>query len=204
MAKKKAKPKRPEKKRKGKAKKPAPPPPPALKLDLGCGKNKQPGFVGVDVEVFEGVDQVFDLRKTPWPWKADSVDEVYSSHFVEHLTGAERVPFFNELYRVLKVGGKATIVTPDWSHASAYGDPTHQWPPMSGWYPLYLNKGWRDVNAPHVGYDCDFDWTIAASWDGWLNVRPQDTKEFAMQRYTNSTQQLIVTLLKVQREKPKE
>jgi predicted SAM-dependent methyltransferase len=181
-----------------KSRKAAPKP---LRLDLGCGPNKQPGFAGVDIRKLEGVDHVVDLRKTPWQWQDNSVDEVHCAHFVEHLTGLERIGFFNELYRVLKPGAKATIITPDWSHSCAYGDPTHQWPPMSGWYPLYLNKQWRDVNAPHVPYTCDFDWGVAASWDAWLQTRPQEMKEFAMQRYVNSMRDLIVNLVKTERPK---
>jgi hypothetical protein len=191
---------------------------PALKLDLGCGKNKQAGFIGVDSIAFDGVDTVLDLTSRdikvynsdgvptawagsiipfkPWPWPDDSVEEVFSSHFVEHLTGTERIHFFNELGRVMKKGAKATIITPDWSHACAYGDPTHQWPPMSSWYPLYLNKVWRDQNAPHVGYTCDFDWSHGASWDEWLNSRNGEMKMFAMARYINSARDLHINLVK--------
>lgn len=165
-----------------------------MKLDLGCGKNKTPGYLGVDILPFEEADVIHDLRVTPWPWEGGSVEEARSSHFVEHLTGEERIPFFNELHRVLRVGALATIITPDWSHACAYGDPTHKWPPMSGWYPLYLNKAWRDQNAPHVGFTCDFDYQIAGSWDEWLTPRNQEFKVFAMQRYINSQRDLIVHL----------
>ena len=77
-----------------------------LKLDIGCGKNKAPGFHGVDSLDFEGVDTVLDVRQTPWPWEDNSVDEVHSSHFVEHLTNPERVKFWNELYRVMKKGDR--------------------------------------------------------------------------------------------------
>lgn len=166
------------------------------RLDLGCGTKKREGFHGVDCRDFDGVDTIFDLRSTPWPWGENTIEEVHSSHFVEHLTGAERIGFFNELCRVMKQGGKALIVTPDWSHACAYGDPTHQWPPMSGWYALYLNKAWRDANAPHVGYTCDFDYAIGGSWDEWLVPRNMETRQFAMQRYINSTRDLMVTLVK--------
>jgi len=172
-----------------------------LKLDLGCGKNviksqDEFPFVGVDCISFEGVSVVHDLRNTPWPWNDGEVDEVFSSHFVEHLTGTERIAFFNELYRVLKVGGKALIITPDWSNACAYGDPTHQWPPMSSWYALYLNKAWRDVNAPHVGYTCDFDWMHGVSWEEWLMTRSDESKPFALQHYINTVRDIHVTLSK--------
>jgi hypothetical protein len=168
---------------------------PDLKLDLGCGKNKQAGFYGVDSIKFDGVDKVFDLREQ-WPWEDSSIAEVHSSHFVEHLTGKERIHFFNEMCRVLKPEATARIITPHWSHACAYGDPTHQWPPMSEWMYYYLNKEWRDVNAPHVGYTCDFNWVIGASWEGHLNIRNMEYKQFAMQNYINANRDLIVTLTK--------
>lgn len=166
-----------------------------LKLDLGCGPRKAAGFVGVDSIAFDGVDTVADLRK-PWPWADGSVDEVRTSHFVEHLTGSERIHFFNELSRVMKVGAKAFIVTPDWTNDCAYGDPTHQWPPMSRWYPLYLHKGWRDVNAPHVGYSCDFDHVIGGSWEPYLEARNMEYRINVMQHQTNAMRDLHVTLIK--------
>ena len=166
-----------------------------LRLDIGCGKTKMDGWEGVDSIDF-GQKHVHDIRKG-LPWIADgSVSEVRSSHFVEHLTGTERIAFFNELYRVMKVGATAQIVTPNWSHACAYGDPTHQWPPMSQWYPLYLNKAWRDVNAPHAPYTCDFDHVVAGSWDQSIEGRNAEHKQFAMNSYTNAWRDLIVTLTK--------
>lgn len=171
-----------------------------LRLDLGCGKNKQEGFVGVDALALPGVDQVVDLRQ-PWPWEDGSVEQVRCSHFLEHLTGPQRVHFANELYRVLRVGGQAQISTPHWTHDCAYGDPTHQWPPLSGWSFLYWNRAWRETQAPHADaknapgmLDCDFDYTIAGSWDAWLESRNMEFKQFAMARYVNSTRDLIVTL----------
>lgn len=169
-----------------------------VKLDLGCGKNKLNGFIGVDQFDFPGVDLVMDLRQ-PWPWEDGSVDEVNSSHFVEHLTGAERIHFFNELYRVLKLGGQARIITPHWSHERAYGDPTHQWPPICSWTFFYLHKGWRDVNAPHVGYTCNFGHVISGSWDpndAWINFRNNETKAVLMSRNINTTTDLIAVLTK--------
>lgn len=164
-----------------------------LRLDLGCGKNKREGFIGVDSRDF-GQDMTHDLT-TKWPWEDESVEEVYSSHFVEHLTWPERVHFFNELYRVLKKGSKATIITPHWSHACFYGDPTHK-APMSEWYVNYLNKGWRDINAPHVDYTCDFDFVTGGSADPRLTVRNQEFQQFASENYVNSVRDLWITLTK--------
>lgn len=167
-----------------------------LKLDIGCGKNKQAGFHGVDAIQFDGVDTVMDMRQ-PWPWADSSVEDVHCSHFLEHLTGAERIHFFNELYRVLKPGKQARIITPHWSHERAYGDPTHQWPPVCGWTYFYLGKGWRDVNAPHVGYVCDFEWVLAGAHDPndeWVAFRTPEVKQIYMSRNINTTTDLIATI----------
>lgn len=170
-----------------------------IRLDLGCGKKPMEGFIGVDSIDF-GQPHVLDLRFTPWPWQNDSVDEVRSSHFVEHLTGAERISFFNELYRIMKPGGIAEIITPNWSHASAYGDPTHQWPPLSPWYPFYLNREWRDRESPHVGYTCDFDNKITISWDkefnDTFNGKSMEERQHALQYYVNAYRELVVIFTK--------
>ena len=166
--------------------------PEPLRLDIGCGKTKMDGWEGIDSIDF-GQKHVHDVRKG-LPFADNSVSEVRSSHFVEHLTGQERIAFFNELWRVMKDGATAQIVTPNWSHACAYGDPTHQWPPMSQWYPLYLHKEWRANNAPHVGYTCHFDHVIAGSWDASIEGRNPETKSMMMNNYTNAWRDIIVTL----------
>ncbi len=170
--------------------------PAILRLDLGCGKNKREGFHGVDARQFDGkVDTVFDLRQ-PWAWPDGSIEEAHSSHFLEHLTGHERVHFFNELFRVLRPGGKATIIVPSWTSERAYGDPTHQWPPVTGFSFFYLNKQWREANAPHTGYVCDFDFvggnSLAQPWDS----RNQETQSFAQTHYINVAQDMHVTITK--------
>ena len=175
-----------------------------MRLDLGCGKNRiqdpngNTDWIGVDSIDFEGVDQVVDLRIT-WPWEDNSIDEVHCSHMLEHLTGAERVHFFNELYRVLKPGAPARIITPHWSHERAYGDPTHQWPPVCSWTYFYLDKNWRAVNAPHAGYTCDFLYSLMGTHDPndqWVAFRNMETKAVMMARNINVTTDLIANLTK--------
>ena len=58
-----------------------------VKIDIGCGQNKKEGFTGWDVSPKSDADLVIDVRNTPWPLDDKSVDEVHSSHFLEHLTG---------------------------------------------------------------------------------------------------------------------
>ena len=54
-----------------------------MKLDIGCGEFKQAGFTGVDIIDGENVDIVGDLHKLPID--SGTVDEVYSSHLLEHV-----------------------------------------------------------------------------------------------------------------------
>jgi ubiquinone/menaquinone biosynthesis C-methylase UbiE len=167
-----------------------------LKLDLGCGKTKKEGFHGVDVKKFDGVDTVFDLRKA-WPWKNNSVQEVHCSHFIEHLTGTERVHFVNELYRVLIPDGKATIIAPHWASCRAYGDYTHQWPPVSEFWFYYLSKAWRDANAPHDDlYECNFEATWGYAVHPLIATRNQEYQQHAFQFFKEAAQDIIATLVK--------
>lgn len=181
---------------------PAPAPAkPLIKIDLGCGSRKREGFLGVDQYAMPGVDVVADVRGK-WPWEDNSVEEAHSSHFVEHLSGTERMAFYNELWRVLVPGGKATIIVPACFSARAYGDPTHQWPPIGAFTWPYLSRAWREANAPHCdakwlkgGYACDFDATYGASLRGDLQSRNPEYVAAAIGSQIEAAQDLIATLV---------
>lgn len=167
-----------------------------MKLNLGSGKSKKDGFIGVDVDDF-GQDVIADLRE-PWKWDDNSIDEVYSAHFVEHLTAPERIHFANELYRVLKPGATAEIITPHWSSLRAFGDLTHQWPPVSEHWFFHLRKSWREEHAPHSCklYTCDFDVNFGVRLASDVVVRNQEYQQFAARFYTNACDDLVATWIK--------
>lgn len=167
-----------------------------LRLDLGCGKNKREGFTGVDVRQFPGVDVVADLAK-PWPWPDGSVEEVHCSHMLEHVPRLQRPPFFNELHRVLRPGGKATFITPHWASCRAYGDVTHEWPPVSEFFWLYLDRAWREVNAPHNDmYTCDFATTYGYSPAAWLTGRNTEYVQEALTKFKEAAQDMQSTCVR--------
>lgn len=189
-----------------------------LKIDLGCGKNPREGFIGVDVRDF-GQDIQADLTKR-WPWKDGSVTEAHASHFLEHLTAPDRVHFFNELWRVLIPEGKASIITPYWASCRAYGDMTHQWPPVSEFFYYYLSKPWRlgvvcadckkkptkgckacvPANAPHNDeYTCDFEAVWGYSVHPSLQSRNQDYQNHAVAYFKEAAQDLFANLTKMTR-----
>lgn len=202
------------------------------KLDLGCGSNKKPGFYGVDRIKFDGVDLVFDLAKrnpdyiaevakyragelagepcvtneyVAWPFAADSIDEFHCSHFIEHLDWPQRIHFFNELWRVLKVGAKGQLILPHWASMRYYGDPTHK-EPMSEFAFYYLSKRWRldEKNAPHTdikhnpnGYNCNFEVVWGHSLHPLLQSRNQEYVTHALTFWKDAAQDLIANFTKL-------
>jgi SAM-dependent methyltransferase len=82
----------------------------AVRIDLGCGNAKRPGFVGLDLFPGDGVDFVVDLTRESFPFDDDSVDEVFSAHFLEHIDEPNHV--FSEIGRVCKDGARIEFWTP--------------------------------------------------------------------------------------------
>ena len=178
--------------------------PSILRIDLGCGPNKKEGFTGLDQYAFDGkVDHVLNLGRDPLPFEDGSVDEAFTSHFVEHLTAPERCHVINELYRVMKPGAKCTLIVPHWGSCRAYGDPTHQWPPMGEFWFYYLKQEWRDGNAPHAdaknwpqGYACDFDCTWGFGLSPAIQARNAEFQQFAVNHYREAVYDIHATLTK--------
>ena len=85
-----------------------------IKINIGCGRDKKPGFIGIDID--ENVCPDIVASALDLPFDDGGVDEVVSEHLVEHFTLDEAQKFFDEIYRVLKKGGIANIkVDKDWS-----------------------------------------------------------------------------------------
>jgi hypothetical protein len=131
-----------------------------------------------------------------WPWGNESVDEVNCSHFLEHMSARERVFFFNELYRVMKVDAKCQIVTPHWASNRAYGDLTHSWPPVAEMLWYYLDRNWRRDNAPHVLLNCDFGvtwgYTLSPPWP----MKAPDVQANALAHYKEVAQDMVATAVR--------
>lgn len=92
-------------------------------LDVGCGNNKIPGAVGIDLVSGTQADIVHDLNVFPWPLEDSSFEFIRLWSVIEHLR--DIVAVVNEVYRVSKPGATVIIGTPHFSSANAYTDPTH-------------------------------------------------------------------------------
>lgn len=56
-----------------------------IKLDLACGGSKHPGYVGMDIFPYPGVDIVHDATVFPWPLPDESITHIIAAHFLEHV-----------------------------------------------------------------------------------------------------------------------
>lgn len=89
-----------------------------MKINIGCGDKKTDGYINVDL--YGEPDIRCDLFKFPWPFDDNSIDEVFSEHFLEHVEDYEKTIF--EIYRVLKPGGLIHFKVP---HFKSVAFPWH-------------------------------------------------------------------------------
>jgi predicted SAM-dependent methyltransferase len=90
------------------------------KLNLGCGPLLLDGWINMDAKAWTPTVFVRDLTKG-LPFDTESVDEIYCSHFLEHLSPGEEVGYFlHECARVLKKGSKMIICVPDGNGRDAF------------------------------------------------------------------------------------
>ena len=94
-------------------------------LDIGCGANKKiSSYIGIDMLDLEGVDIVGEVLEVTKRIQDNSVDKVFTSHFLEHIEELEE--YLNEFSRILKPNGLLEIIVPHYSNPYFYSDPTHK------------------------------------------------------------------------------
>ncbi len=99
-----------------------------IRLDIGCADKCQRGHIGVDIRDC-GQDIIWDVRNGI-PFPDNSIDGVFSSHFLEHLDDVEARNFLQECLRVVKVGCNVCIRVPHatttgaimWQHKSLWNE----------------------------------------------------------------------------------
>ena len=82
------------------------------KLHLGCGNKHINGFINIDARDLPSVDLVEDV-KTLKSFDNNSIDLIYASHILEHITRVEYTDVLTKWYNLLKSGGILRIAVPD-------------------------------------------------------------------------------------------
>jgi SAM-dependent methyltransferase len=94
-------------------------------LDVGCGLEKYPGAIGVDMNAATAADVICHLDHGRLPFRDDSFDQVRAIHLIEHV--ADVIATMEEFHRITRPGGTIVIVTPHYTDYSSFRDPTHRW-----------------------------------------------------------------------------
>lgn len=153
------------------------PPTDLPKLDLGCGLNPKEGFEGVDL-CSEKAQHKIDLCKFPWPWADESIEEIYTSHFLEHipardieerdLSNSNDAQFvgqdmlfaiMDECWRILRPGGKLFIIVPNVRSDGGFQDPTHRRFFNQNTFQYFSIKGRAQLDVSHYQVRCNFERT---------------------------------------------
>lgn len=135
-----------------------------LNLDIGGSKHRRAmkGKWKI-LDISKAANYIHDLNlEEPLPFKKSSVDNIYTSHTLEHIE-AENIGFIlEEFHRILKPAGKCRIVVPDCEYAiNLYiNNPKELFEEMKGYCgkpgnvpetPMGYLTGWFHTNKRNLG-----------------------------------------------------
>lgn len=104
-------------------------------LNLGAGMKHKPGFISVDLYTKEQEDLLLasnqsyinnDALDCLINLPSNSISNIYTRHFLEHLDFEGMTKLLQEIERVLVPGGSCEIIVPHWANPYFYSDPTHK------------------------------------------------------------------------------
>lgn len=97
-----------------------------MNVDLGCGMRKVPGWIGIDIRPFRGVDFVLDLERDKLPFEDDTIDSFKAIHLFEHFTPEGLFWCIEECWRCLRPTGRFYISVPKAGTPAWYVHPDHK------------------------------------------------------------------------------
>jgi 2-polyprenyl-3-methyl-5-hydroxy-6-metoxy-1,4-benzoquinol methylase len=93
-------------------------------LELGCGSEKMPGAIGVDINPQSAADVIHDLDQFPYPFADSEFDRIICREVLEHVNNFVRT--LEEIWRLGKPGARVEISGPFMSSVNFFSDPTHK------------------------------------------------------------------------------
>lgn len=170
-------------------------PPEGIWADIGCGSNKAKDFIGVDKELYPGVDMKADLT-SGIPFADETCSVIRANHVVEHMPDFDKM--MSDVARVLIDKGLCIMTMPSTDGAGAEAHPDHK---------IFMNKeqfesaidnlGFfepvliKERNRENSGVQCvDIDavlrrkerYLVPNSMDGVLNTQPFKWIESGVQK----------------------
>ncbi len=83
-----------------------------VNIHLGCGDINWPTFINIDARPHKHIHYLSKVDKLPF-LKDNSVDLIYVSHCLEHISHLKVLDVLKEWNRILKIGGLLRISVPD-------------------------------------------------------------------------------------------
>lgn len=177
-----------------------------IRLDLACGRNKRPGFIGVDISQESDADLFHDLEGSDWItkdedykwgykfwWEESSINEINCEHFVEHVRNLKR--FMENVWKILVPGGTMKIVAPYWSHIGADQDFTHVRRINEMTFKYFNKPTLNAMNIGHYSVECDFDIVLTRFiFEPEWTDRSEEAREWARIHYLNVVREIEVYL----------
>ncbi len=105
--------------------------------------------------------------------------------------------FMEEVYRILKPGGKIRIIAPYYASIRAIQDPTHVRSIGEVTF-MYFNKNWRALNKleHYTTTTCNFDFVYGYNMQQEFLNKHVEQQTYAMKHYWNVIDDIDVTLTK--------
>jgi predicted SAM-dependent methyltransferase len=128
-----------------------------LNIEFGCGElPRQSTYKTCDIRNLPGIDYVCKAWEIDKLVAENSVDNIYSRHFFEHLTFAQGEIVLTVWYKILKPKGKILMLLPDLDfHVKQWLDGTdteHACAGLFGWQRGELEDLW-DVHKSGYSFE---------------------------------------------------
>lgn len=161
-----------------------------LQLHLGCGKRFIPGFVHIDLAVFDHIDYTHRIDQLPMI-ETHSVDLIYACHAFEYFDRVEAVTVLQEWGRVLKPGGILRLAVPDFASLvevyQTYGELGRVIGPLFGRWPI---PGTTETVYHKTVYDFH-DLQMLLTTNGFEKVQRYDARKTSHAQYDDYAQAYV-------------
>ena len=170
-------------------------------LDVGCGRGDQSramsqiGFevIGCDLSprardwaAGQYTVAVFNFETDRFPWSDDSVDAVFCKSMIEHMREPDRL--VSECRRVLKPGGRAVFITPNWQRMMRefYTEYTHRTPfTQKSLHDCLLINGFANVRVDDlIQLPAVWRYPVLAPLTRIFDLAPRSWRHFKVVRFS--------------------
>jgi len=124
-------------------------------LEFGCGnKPRKPEYLGVDIRSLPNVTYVCNAWEIHQHVKFNTIDNIFSRHFFEHLTFYQADLTLKSWYKILKSGGKIEMIVPNMEfHIRQWLNPNRKTVGKDERHAIAGFWGWQREDDPHNFWD---------------------------------------------------